>query len=197
MDKTDKYAKVRPLYDLANKSFIQYSYWHKDYSIDEQMVPYFGMHSAKQTMHNKSVQFGYKNFVLTSADGYPYILISYVDAKGIAGTPGKDLTVRVVSDMVLQSKDGIGNLTYDKWYSSAKLMSILTALRIPTICTARPDRVDGTPVLSTSAMEKKDCGSFTYAFDDSMRIHCVKWKDNAVVTLLSNCKGPFPLQRVD
>ena len=47
LDKTDKYAKVRPLYDLANKSFIQYGYWHQDYSIDEQMVPYFGMHSAK------------------------------------------------------------------------------------------------------------------------------------------------------
>ena len=57
------------------------------------MIPYFGMHSAKQTMRNKSVRFGYKNFVLASSDGYPYILIPYAGAKGIGGTPGKDLMI--------------------------------------------------------------------------------------------------------
>ena len=77
IDMSDKYAKVRPLYDLSNKSLQQFGYWHKDYSIDEQMIPYFGMHSAKQTMRNKSVRFGYKNFVLAGSDGYPYIIIPY------------------------------------------------------------------------------------------------------------------------
>ena len=64
LDNKDKYAKVRPLYDLCNKSLKQFGYWHKDYSIDEQMIPYFGMHSAKQTMQNKATRFGYKNFTL-------------------------------------------------------------------------------------------------------------------------------------
>ena len=53
LDKTDKFAKIRPLYDLANESLVQFGYWHKDYSVDEQVIPYFGMHFAKQTMRNK------------------------------------------------------------------------------------------------------------------------------------------------
>ena len=30
-----------------------------------------------------------------------------------------------------------------------------------------------------------------------MSLHCVKWLDNSVVTLLSNCTGPFPLDSVE
>ena len=73
LDKADKYAKVRPPCNLTNASLKQFGYWHQNYAIDEQMIPYFGMHSAKQTMRNKSVRFGYKSFVLASSDGYPYI----------------------------------------------------------------------------------------------------------------------------
>ena len=97
------------------------------------MIPYFGMHSAKQTMRNKSVRFGYKNFALASSDVYSYILIPYAGAKGIRGTPGKDLTIRVVIELVLKSFKSIGNLTFDNCYTSAKLISLLTALDIPTI----------------------------------------------------------------
>ena len=125
LDKADKYAKVRPLYDLTNASLKQFGYWHQNYAIDEQMIPYFGMHSAKQTMRNKSVRFGYKSFVLASSDGYPYHIIPYSGARGVTGTPGKDLTVRVVSNLVLQCKEGIGNLTFDNCHASTKLMSDL------------------------------------------------------------------------
>ena len=40
--------------------------------IDEQMVSYFGRHSAKMFVCSKPIRFGYKNWVLTSSDGYPY-----------------------------------------------------------------------------------------------------------------------------
>ena len=93
LDKADKYAKVRPLYNLTNASLKQFGYWHQNYAIDEQMIPYFGMHSAKQTMRNKSVRFGYKSFVLASSDGYLYHIIPYSGVKGVGGTPGKDLNV--------------------------------------------------------------------------------------------------------
>ena len=52
----------------------------------------------------KSVRFGYKNFVLVSLDGYPYHLGPYCGAKGIGGTPGKNLTVWVVADLVSLAK---------------------------------------------------------------------------------------------
>ena len=93
LDKTDKYAKFRPLYNLTNASLKQFGYWHQNYAIDEQMIPYFGMHSAKQITHNKSVRFVYKSFVLASSVGYPYHIIPYSGEKGVGGTPGKDLTV--------------------------------------------------------------------------------------------------------
>ena len=99
------------------------------------MIPYFGMHSATQTMQNKSVHFGYKNFVLASSDGYPYILIPYAGAKGIRKTPGKDLMIQVVTELVLKSFKGIGNFTFDNWCMSAKLINLLTALDTPTIGT--------------------------------------------------------------
>ena len=60
------------------------------------------MYSVRQTMRNKSVRFVYKNFVLASSDDYPYILIPHAGAKGIGGTPGKDLMIRMVTELVLQ-----------------------------------------------------------------------------------------------
>ena len=66
LDLSDKLANVRPIYDLMNTSTKQFSFWHKDFSIDEQMIPYFGMYSEKQTIRSKSTRFGYKNFILTS-----------------------------------------------------------------------------------------------------------------------------------
>ena len=40
--------------------------------IDKSMVPYRGLHSAKQYIKGKPVKFGYKLWILCSSDGYPY-----------------------------------------------------------------------------------------------------------------------------
>ena len=53
------------------------------------MIPYFGTLSAKQRVQNK-------NLVLDGLDGHPYILIPYSGTKGIGGTAGKDLTLKLV-----------------------------------------------------------------------------------------------------
>ena len=132
------------------------------------------MHSAKQAIRNKSVRFGYKNFVFASSDGYPYILIPYTGAKGVGGTPGKVLTLRVVTELVLKLYEGLVNLTFDNWYSSSKLISLVTALDIPTTCTARVDCVGHAPILSNTQIEKHDRGYFSYAFDNSLALHGVK-----------------------
>ena len=92
-----------------NTKVNQFGYMHNHFSIDEQMVPYTGMHSAKQTMSQKSICFGYKNFWLTSSDGYPYYCVPYTGAKGVAGTPGKDLTARITLQVALQLDMSIQN----------------------------------------------------------------------------------------
>ena len=42
LDRQDNYAKVHPLYNLANKSLKQFGYWHQEYAIDEQMLLCYG-----------------------------------------------------------------------------------------------------------------------------------------------------------
>ena len=113
------------------------------------------MHSAKQTMRNKGNRLGYKNFVLTSSDGYPYHIIPYCEAKGIAGIPGKDLTSRIVIEFIIEIKNTETNLAFDSWYASTKLMSLLNGLKIPTICTAQADRVGIVTLISTKQMAKQ------------------------------------------
>ena len=77
----DKFAKVRMLYDLCNKNLQQFGFFHSYYSIDEQMVPYTGKNSSKQTIRMKSIRFGYKNFLICSDDGYPYFVDPYCGKK--------------------------------------------------------------------------------------------------------------------
>ena len=100
------------------------------------MIPYFSMDSTKKTMRNKGTRFGYKNFVLTSNDVYLYHAISYSEAKSLHGAPGKDLTSRVALDFLIKLIGIKTNLASDNWYTSTKMLSILTALDIPNVFTA-------------------------------------------------------------
>ena len=61
----DKLAKIRLLQDRVNASFQQVGVFAKDLAIDEQMVLYFGWHSAKMFIRGEPIRIGYKNWVLT------------------------------------------------------------------------------------------------------------------------------------
>ena len=67
-----KVAKVLPPLELLRTNCQQFGVFHKNLSIDESMVPYRGLHSAKQYIKGKPVKFGYKLWILCSSDGYPY-----------------------------------------------------------------------------------------------------------------------------
>ena len=64
----NKLAKVRPLQDRVNASLRQFGVFLKDLAIDEQMVPYYGRHSAKMFTRGKPIRFGYKNSGLSYYD---------------------------------------------------------------------------------------------------------------------------------
>ena len=72
----------------------------KDLAIDEQMVPYFGRHSAKLFIRGKPIRFGYKNWVLASSDGYPYKFETYTGACDTKDS-SKPLKPQVVSALLL------------------------------------------------------------------------------------------------
>ena len=63
-------------------------------------------------------------------------------------------------------------------------MSLLTAMDIPTICTVRDDRIGKVQIKSKSSLSKLERGEFSYAYDDVVGLHCVRWNDNSVVTTL-------------
>ena len=58
LNTNDKFGKVRQLYDIANKNLKQFGFFHLHYSVDEQMVPYTGKNSSKQTILTKTILFG-------------------------------------------------------------------------------------------------------------------------------------------
>ena len=128
--------------------------------------------------------------ILASSDGYSYHLIPYSGAKGLGGTPQKDVIVQIVADLVLTCHEGIGNLTSDNWYAYSKLILLLIAMNVPTICTVHVDHIGSAPTTSKTQMERSPHGNYSSAYDDSAGLHCVHWKDNSVVTMLSNCIGP-------
>ena len=108
-------------------------------------------------MAQKDPKFRSKNFILASLNSCHYHLISYYGAKGIVGTPGKDLTSRVVIEFLLEYKNGEANIAFDNWHALTKLMSILNALNMHTICTAWTDHVRGSviPIHQTNCKRRK------------------------------------------
>ena len=208
LDKDDKFAKVRPLFQLLNKKVKQFGSLDNTYSVDEQMIPYTGMHSAKQTNREKTIRFGYKAFWITTKDGYPIECIPYVGKKGICGESGKDLTARVTLQLVLSAQLSPGDLLFfDNWYSSYKLFCALTAMNIRATATIRADRlnfwpnqIEGrkiepkkpkkTPLFSSSMMKKCERGGSEIKYDKYTGVNVVSWNDNGLVTVISNSFSP-------
>ena len=60
LDKTDRFAKVRPLFDAVNKQCVAHHKPEQYLSVDESIVLYFGKHGAKQYIYGKPIKFGYK-----------------------------------------------------------------------------------------------------------------------------------------
>ena len=143
LDTKDKFDKVRQLYDIINKNLKQFGFSHSHYSIDEQMVPYTGKNSSKQTIRTKIICFGWKNFVICSDDGYPYFIDPYCGAKYNGGKASKNLTFRSLIDCVMEidtwdDKD----VYFDNWFTSSSLVSVLKQHGIWATGTVRSDPLD-------------------------------------------------------
>jgi len=70
LDSADRFTKVRPLYTMLNERCLQFYPYEQQLSIDESMVPYFGIHPSKQFLRLKPVRFGCKLWTLATSLGY-------------------------------------------------------------------------------------------------------------------------------
>ena len=66
VDSSDRFVKVRPLFDVMNTKCLENCILTPDVSIDESMVPYFGRHGAKQYILGKPIKFGFKLWAMAS-----------------------------------------------------------------------------------------------------------------------------------
>ena len=142
LNTNDKFAKGKQLYAITNKNLKQFFFFHSHCSIDEQMVPYTGKNSSKQTIRAKAVRFSYKNFVICSDDGYLYFIDPYCGAKYGGGRASKNLTARSVIDCILEIDNWDDKDVYfDNWFTSLSLISILKEHGVSATGTVRGDRL--------------------------------------------------------
>jgi len=142
LEQGNKVAKVKPLYDALNRNQTQFGVFHKNLSIDEGMVPYYGQQSYKMFIRGKPIRFGYKLYVLSGNDGYPYHLKIYTGREEVSTT--SPLESRVVEQMIaaIDSQATVQNhhLFFDNFFTSYQLLKDLAGKDIWATRTVRQFR---------------------------------------------------------
>ena len=193
--KPDTYYKVRPIFELANKN-NKLLPTPEELSIDECMVPYFGHHPTKQFIRGKPVTFGFKLWSICTADGFmlhaePYCG-SATDLKITGYGQGADVVLGLIDKCGLRPGH---HVTFDNFFSSLPLLEQLSAAGYGGTGTIRENRVprDATQLVPSAVLNKKQRGSLSSICTEDISL--VRWKDNKVVTMVSNKHGIEPLQK--
>lgn len=200
LNQGDKMAKLRPIIDSLNKKFIQYAPLQPNISIDESMIPYYGKHGCKQFIRSKPIRFGYKAWVMATKPGYCLQFEIY------QGRKNKEITnecqglgesvVLNFTDVLQREYSGLRfSLYFDNFFTSAKLISTLTQINFGATGTVRENRTMKCKLNDSNIMKKEKRGNMDSAVDKNKGIIGIKWKDNSVVTVMSNEFGVEPLQK--
>ncbi|GLV46487.1 hypothetical protein CBL_20816 [Carabus blaptoides fortunei] len=190
----DKFAKVRPLFNLLNTRFLEYAELAENLSIDESMVPYFGRHAAKQFIRGKPIRYGYKMWCLCEPLGY---LIQFEPYQGKQNNrQNMDLGVggSVVMNLLSKLPQNISFKIYgDRYFSSLKLGNRLQKLGYGYTGTIMANKIEKCPITSVKIMEKRDRGAYDFCTDTNTGITVTTWNDNRVVLTVSSCNIVEPI----
>ena len=206
LDKSDKFAKLRPLFSHLQKKFMDNFIPTPCISHDEAMVEYFGKHGCKQSIRNKPIRFGYKIWCQNSPAGY---LIAFDPYQGKTHKGNLELekeygkcsaTVLHLLDNYSENKKYLPyHLYFDNLFTTVPLLHRLKCLGYNGTGTLRANRLDKScPISSTSSFEKKVRGSSETVTGvmESNNIKVTRWKDNSVVTVGSTINGKEPVAKV-
>ena len=188
-----KVAKVLPLLDLLKANCQQFGVFHKSLSIDESMVPYRGLHSAKQYIKGEPVKFGYKLWMLCSGDGFLYNFEIYCGKDSSRTSPLASHVVKKMLGPVPNKSQHI--VFFDNFFTSHTLLTDIAAENVKACNTIRDNRTGHCPLMSKKDCQKKPRGTFDFRSDGS--VVCVKWNNNCPVTVASNYCGVNPIQKVE
>ena len=198
----DRYKKVRNLSVHLQAKFLEMFVPEQELSHDEAMIKYFGKNGLKQSLRNKPIRFGFKVWVLATVAGY-VVSFDLYQGKGVGVHHTENVkTVGAAAASVLDLLDMLPkdkmDLPYhiyaDNFFSSHRLIEVLTAENIQYTGTIRQDRVKGKPPITpVDKFKKKERGYYeTVVLSDKSQI-VTRWNDNAAVTLISSCHGVQPL----
>ena len=188
LDKNDKLCKVRPYLNLLNKKYKQFGMFRFNLSIDEQMIPYRGRHSAKMYIKGKPIRFGYEAWTLASSNGYVYFFDLYTGKSDNEKTSESTLGLggKVIVDL-LNNVDGNYHAVYfDNFFTSYDLLSNLKKDEYFACGTMRENCTGNCPLQEKKLVEKKARGWYEYKFEEEKEICITRWNDNKAVTVGSN-----------
>lgn len=200
LDKADKYAKLRPLFDILNKKFFDHAPIEENHSIDESMIPYFGRHSGKQFIRGKPIRWGYKFWVGSLRLGYIVHFDPYQGSSTTLPETYKHMglgpcVVLNYADILQKSPYKTFHLYFDNYFTSLSLMLELKLRGIKATGTMRENRIPQSPLSKSATIKKKERGQFEYVTANNDVLIC-KWHDNNVVSVASNSLSVFPLNKV-
>ena len=194
-DGTDRFYKVRPLFDHLNRVFKGHSIPSKCFSVDESIVPYYGSHPMKQFIRGKPLRFGYKLWIMALSCGYILHCEPYCGKDTKIEDRGLGQGSNVVLDLLEKCNLPQGSqVFFDNLFTSVPLLGELSERGIGGTGTLRENRFAGAPLSSKKVMDKKSRGDSEEVFCEDLS--CVRWKDNKPVAVLSNVYRKDPLGNV-
>lgn len=187
LDKNDTFTKLRPLISMLNDLFLKFAPFEESHSIDESMVPYFGHHSAKQSMRNKPVRFGFKVWGGATSSGYlvwfdPYggRNANYDKLLGLGGS-----VVKTYAQRLLLKSNMKYHLVFDNFFTSLKTFDLLKELGLHGTGTVRSNRLENCP-LKDITLKNSERGAYEFAYEENSKAIVCIWKDNSIVSVVSN-----------
>ena len=193
LDKNDKYAKVRPLFDKLRAIYSNLIKDHipENLCVDEAMAKYYGKHSGKQYIHNKPLKYGYKIWCLCDSKGYLIDFDSYQGKSQI--DPELGLGASVVLRLLKSVPDLPYNIYCDCFFSSLKLCNRLLRQNISLTGTIMSNRTKKCPLKDQKELKKEPRGSFDYRVNTSTETIVVVFNDNKVFHVVSTAHGIEPM----
>lgn len=199
LDKNDRFAKVRPIFNSLNRKFLEFAPIEEDHSVDEAMVPYFGRHGCKQFIKGKPIRWGYKFWVGATRLGYIVYFEPYQGSNTLSCEKYKELglgasVVLQYADILQSTKFANFHMFFDNFFTSLSLMKELTHREIRATGTIRDNRLPKCPLTDVKQFKKKKRGDFQHALVDNEIVIC-RWNDNNVITIASNSTSVFPTNK--
>ena len=165
----DKRAKVRPIYDMMSKKFLQPFQMEEQPCVGESVIPYYGKYSAKQYVKGKPFKFGYKIWFINTSQGY---LLHYNLYAGRGNqNPMLGLGELVVNDLVATLPKLHWKTTFDNFFTSLNLLHHLSKHCVVGIGTLRANRTDKCPITDRNVIGKENRRSYDYRYDAANKMN--------------------------